>query len=347
MSKPEHILVIRLSAMGDVAMTVPVLRAFTRQYPEVKLTVLTKSFFKPLFRDLANISVFEADIKGAHKGVFGLCKLSRVLKKTGFDGVADLHNVLRSNILKLFFFGRKVVQIDKGRAEKKALTSGKIFEQLKTTHQRYADVFQRLGYPLDLSNPVFPETSKLNQETIHLIGKDSKPLIGIAPFAAFKGKAYPISQMGIVIETLSKNYKVLLFGAKGQESNQLQAFAKKYENVINLAGQLSLNDELDIITNLELMISMDSGNAHLAAMQGIKVLTVWGVTHPYAGFYPFHQDESNAVLADRNKFSKIPTSVYGNSIPEGYEEVFSTISPENILKKAESILKQKKPYSKE
>lgn len=324
--------------MGDVAMTVPVLKALTSQYPEIKLTVLTKTFFKPLFRDIANVSVFEADIKGNHKGIYGLYKLSKSLKNTGFNSVADLHNVLRSNILKFFFFGKKVVQIDKGRAEKKALVSGQLFEQLKTTHQRYADVFERLGYPIDLSNPVFPKPSKLNNKSIQLIGDDLKPCIGIAPFAAFKGKAYPLSQMQIVIETLSKDYKVLLFGAKGNEANQLQTIANKNDNVINLAGQLSLNDELDVISNLKLMISMDSGNAHLAAMQGVKVLTIWGVTHPFAGFYPFHQDESNAVLADRTKFSKIPTSVYGNSIPEGYEDVFNTISPEILLSKVKTIL---------
>ena len=339
MLKIQHILVIRLSAMGDVAMTVPVLRAFSKQYPNVKLTVLTKPFFKPLFRDLPYVTVFEADIKGKHQGVYGLYKLSKTLKKTGFDCVADLHNVLRSQILKCFFFGRKVVQIDKGRAEKKALTSGKIVQQLKTTHQRYADVFKELGYPVDLSNPEFPKPSNLNSKCLQFIGTDSKPLLGIAPFAAFKGKAYPLSQMQIVIETLSKQYKVLLFGAKGTEASQLQTIADKSDNVVNLAGQLLLDDELDIISNLELMISMDSGNAHLAAMQGVKVLTIWGVTHPYAGFYPFYQDESNAVLPDLTKFPKIPTSVYGNSFPEGYDNVFSTISPELIIEKVKTILK--------
>jgi ADP-heptose:LPS heptosyltransferase len=109
--------------------------------------------------------------------------------------------------------------------------------------------------------------------------------------------------------------------------------------VINLAGKLSLNEELDIISNLELMISMDSGNAHLAAMQGVKTLTIWGVTHPFAGFYPFHQNEANAILADRKVFPKIPTSVYGNSFPEGYEDVFRSIAPEHILDKVNTILK--------
>ena len=144
----KHILVIRLSAMGDGAMTVPVLMAFTKQYPEVELTVLTKIFFAPFFQNIGNVSVYGADVKGRHKGLLGLYRLSQDLKKLNIDAVADLHNVLRSKVLKLFLSGLKVIQIDKGREEKKALTSGHIFQQLKTTHQRYADVFEKLGFPI-------------------------------------------------------------------------------------------------------------------------------------------------------------------------------------------------------
>ena len=125
-------------------MTVPVLRALSAQYPELKITVVTRAFFRPFFQDLENVSFYEADLKGKHKGVLGLYKLSKELKKLRFDAVADVHNVLRSKILKLFFFGKKVVQLNKGRAEKKALTSGVSFKQLKTTHQRYADVYSLL-----------------------------------------------------------------------------------------------------------------------------------------------------------------------------------------------------------
>lgn len=152
-NKRTHILVIRLSAMGDVAMTVPVLNAFVQKYPDVKITVLTRAFFTPLFSQLQNVSVYEADVKGRHKGVFGLWKLYQELKKQQIDVVADLHNVLRSNILKKYFrFGRiPFAQIDKGRKDKKALTKKKLFRQLKTTHQRYADVFDQLGFSIEIN----------------------------------------------------------------------------------------------------------------------------------------------------------------------------------------------------
>ena len=157
MSTPTNILVIRLSAMGDVAMTVPVIRALTEQYPDVRITILTRKFFSPFFRDFNNVTVYNVDVKGKHKGLLGLHKLSKELKQFNFDAVADLHKVLRSNILKRLLSINQFAQIDKGRTQKKALISGKKFKQLTTTHQRYANVFRQLGFIIDLENPTFPE----------------------------------------------------------------------------------------------------------------------------------------------------------------------------------------------
>lgn len=338
MPSTKHILVIRLSAMGDVAMTVPVLKAFTTQYPEVKLTVLTREFFTPFFRDLENVSVFPADLKGTHKGVFGLYKLSKELKKLNIDAIADLHNVLRTNILKCFFLGKPFVQIDKGRADKKALVTGKTFHQLKTTHERYADVFRKLGFPLDISNPTFPKRVALNPELQKIIGVDTKNWIGIAPFAAHESKMYPLDLMEQVIESLSNNHKILLFGGGNKEVKILNSFQNKYKHVINLAGKLTLDEELDVISNLDVMLSMDSGNAHMAAMLGVKVITIWGVTHPYAGFAPFNQPEDFALLSDREQFPLIPTSIYGNKFPEGYQDAARSIAPERVVEKINLVL---------
>lgn len=340
MQKPtKHILVIRLSAMGDVAMTVPVLKALTQQYPEVKITVLTRAFFTPFFRNIKNVSVFTADVKGEHKGVYGLYKLARQLnEKQRFYAIADLHSVLRSKVLKQFLKSKRFISIDKGRAEKKALVTGKLFEPLKTTHQRYADVFEGLGYKLNLLNPDFPEKVVLSEKMISILGKGLKKQIGIAPFAAHEGKMYPLELMKIVIENLSKDHQIILFGGGNQEIKILNEFEASFESVVNIAGKLTLNEELDVISNLDVMLSMDSGNAHLAAMLGVKVITIWGVTHPFAGFAPFNQPEDFALLADRSKYPKIPTSIYGNKYPENYKVVAGSITPETVIKKIKSIL---------
>ncbi len=340
MPKPsKDILVIRLSAMGDVAMTVPILCALSQQHPDVKITVLTKPFFAPFFRGLQNVTVFPVEVKEKHKGVFGLYKLARQLNRDNhFYAIADLHNVLRSKILKKFIRCKRFVSVDKGRKEKRLLTSGKAFKQLKTTHQRYADVFQTLGFPLDLTKPTFPKKADLNQNLQLILGEDSKKRIGIAPFAAHEGKMYPLDLMKQVIEILSKDYKVILFGGGTHEIDLLNGFENEFNNVINISGKLTLDEEMDIISNLDVMLSMDSGNAHIAAMLGVKVVTIWGVTHPFAGFAPFNQPEDYALLADRNQYPKIPTSIYGNKYPEYYKEASRSITPETIVNKIVSII---------
>lgn len=319
-------------------MSVPVLRALTTQYPELKITVVTRSFFKPFFQDLENVTVFEADLKGEHKGVLGLYKLSKELKALNFDAVADLHNVLRSKIIKFFFFGKKVVQLDKGRAEKKALVSGQKFQQLKTTHQRYSEVFEALGYTINLSQPSFPEPKLLSKNLKSFISNKDLKTIGIAPFAAHQSKMYPLNQMESVIETLSKSYNVILFGGGKKEVEILNQFEAKYNNVTSVAGKLKLEEELSLISNIDLMLAMDSGNAHIAAMLGKKVITIWGVTHPFAGFAPFNQPKDFTLTTDREQFPLIPTSIYGNKFPEGYENASGTVLVEDIIKKIKTSL---------
>ena len=338
MSKPKHILVVRSSAMGDVAMLVPVLSAFTNQYPEVKITVLTRAFFAPFFKHLPTVEVVHANVKAEHKGILGIYKLAKSLKKLQLDAVADCHNVLRSKILKFFLGGIRCIQLDKGRAEKKALTNGNIFKQLKTTHQRYADIFEKLGYPIDFSKVEFPPTAELPKSLEEILNTHVKPCIAIAPFAAHEGKMYPWDQMLQVIETLSNDYQVLLFGGGKKEVELLETTASKFKNVTSLAGKLSLSEEMDVISNCKLMLAMDSGNGHIAAILGIKVITIWGVTHPYAGFTTYNQPESHQLLPDRNKYPLIPTSVYGNKYPNDYKDVAGSILPKTIIDKVYSVL---------
>nr|WP_291788572.1 glycosyltransferase family 9 protein [Maribacter sp.] len=344
MNNTVHILVIRLSAMGDVAMTVPVILGLVKKYPKVKITVLTKSFTAPIFTDIPNVSVFIADVKGRHKGFKGLWRLYRELKALNIDVVADLHNVLRSTILKQFFIlsSIPVLQIDKGRAEKKELINPNrvSLQPLTSTFERYANVFNKLGYSI-ASNEMKTLSSKpITEKILGLNVTNEKVFIGIAPFAAFQGKMYPLPLMEKVIKNLNDTdkYNIILFGGGKKEAEVLNTWKLQYSNCHNAAGQLSFSDELSLISNLKLMLAMDSGNAHLAAMYAVPTVTIWGITHPYAGFYPFNQPKNNALLSDRNKFPEIPTSIYGNKYPEGYESVMESIKPETVVAKVIEVL---------
>src|SRR5690554_4267294 len=210
MEKSKHILVIRLSAMGDVAMVVPVIRVFARTYPDIKITILSRPFFKPFFEGIPNLNFLEADVYGEHKR-FGLLKLANLAKDLGIDAVADLHNVIRSKVITKYlkFKGLETATIDKNKAEKKALIAAKggAISSLKSTHQRYAEFFDKFGFPLDLSTFTAPPQKRLPPKLNGLIGVEPKKLMGIAPFAAHQSKMYPLSLMAEVIRELDETDK--------------------------------------------------------------------------------------------------------------------------------------------
>jgi len=337
MKKPQHILIIRLSAMGDVAMTMPVVYAFAKAYPETKITFLSKPFFEPIIKSIPNLHFVAADTYGKHQGILGLWKLSRELKVLGITHVADMHNVLRSKILR-GFLSLPSASLDKGRSEKKALTRAKNrdFKALKTTVQRYVGVLNELGFK-DFEPNTLPKPER-NEAVLNFTGTDTKKWIGIAPFAAHQGKQYPLDLMQEVVDALAKkiDIRLFLFGSPA-EKQAIEKLVKDYKNCTNVAGNLNFKDELNLIAQLDVMLSMDSGNGHLGAMFGIPTITLWGVTHPFAGFAPFGQEE-NCILSDREQFPLIPTSVYGNRIPEGYEKVMDTIRPKTVVEAIEKLI---------
>ncbi|NQY05178.1 MAG: glycosyltransferase family 9 protein [Flavobacteriaceae bacterium] len=326
--------------MGDVAMTLPVLKALLNQNKGLKITFVSRPFFEPMFNEIENLNFYPVDLDKKHKGFFGLQKLAKELIKLDIDYIADLHNVLRSNILLSRFKikGIRQAQIDKGRAQKKRLThpNKKQFFPLKTTHERYADVFRTLGFNLDLSEVQLNDKKEMTPEIQELFNLPSThKKIGIAPFAAHKGKEYPMKLMKQVIANLSE--EIFLFGGKN-DVNVLEKLETEYPNVNSVAGKLTFEQELALISNLDVMVSMDSGNGHLATNFGVPVITIWGVTHPYAGFVPFNQPEENQITADLEKFPLIPTSIYGNKYPEGYLDCFKTIAPEHIIQVIKNAL---------
>jgi len=318
-------------------MTIPVIRAVLKQHPAIKISVLTKPVFIEIFREFKKVDLIQIDTQGRHRGFLGLLKLRNELKKLNIDAVVDLHNVLRTNILK-FMWRRNFYQINKGRKDKSNLIKGRGFTQIKSTHQRYLDVFNMLNMNVNLSNPTFPKKANLNKHKIKFEIDLNKKLVGIAPFAKHKAKTYSIEKMTEIIKKLSKRYFIILFGGGDKESNILEDIANKTNNVINLTKGFTLSDQMDFISNLDLMVSMDSANGHLAAMYGIKVITIWGVTHPYGGFLPFNQTIQNSIMVDREKYPKIPTSIYGDKYPQGYKNAINSIDPNTIIEKIDQLI---------
>lgn len=315
---------MRFSSLGDVAMTVPVVKELIRQNPQVEITFLSREKFRPLFEDLDRVTFLPADLDGKHKGFPGLYQLYKELKKMEFEAIADLHNVLRTQVLRGFFsFSNiKSAALDKARKERKALLrqNNKFRKPLKPMTERYADVFRHLGFELELSHQL-PENAA-----------EKENAIGISPFAMYESKMYPLDKICSVAEKIAeKGIKIYLFGGKN-EASELEKWEKMNPNVISVAGKFSLDEELKLIQKLKLMVSMDSANMHLASLVGTRVISIWGNTHPYMGFLGYGQSYED-VIQDEN-LTQRPTSVFGKE-PSGMAKTdyFKNISEELIIEK--------------
>ena len=323
-------LVIRLSSLGDVAIMIPALYSVAERYPGEHFLLLTQSAWQPLFtKRPPNLDIFPVYTKDKHKGIRGiirlLCELSSVIQ-TKEVKVADLHGVIRSYLIDCYFRlrGRPVAVIDKGRREKQKLVrrNHKVMRPLKTSLERYRDVFEKLGYDSSL---LFSQLFSEQPEKDHT-------MIGIAPFAKHPGKTYPLERMEEVVRRLSEetNLKITLWGSK-KESEQFKLWEKKYRNVVSVAGQMTLYEELIRMNQIDLMVSMDSANMHLASLVHLPVISIWGATHPYAGFYGFNQDESNIVQID---LPCRPCSIFGNKpCYRNDYACLNQITPEMIVNK--------------
>ncbi|MDD6211408.1 MAG: glycosyltransferase family 9 protein [Bacteroidales bacterium] len=313
----KKVLLFRMSAIGDVAMLIPVIYSAAKHHPEIHFTFLTQSFLLPLFVSKPdNLEIVGFDLKGNEGSFAGFLRALKPFLSQGYDLVLDLHDVLRSKIMRVYLKIRasiSFVVIDKGRKEKKRLTRRreKVFVPLKSTFERYHETFEKAGifFPLDFVSVLDGANVSLPAIFSGFFPKTGK-WIGIAPFAKHQGKIYPLSAMERIVKSLSANedYRLFLFGGKG-EQKILEEWAMRYPNTSSMAGRASLKDEIVFMSYLDLFVSMDSANMHFASLVNAPVLSFWGQTHPYAGFYPWKQPLSNALQAS---LACRPCSVFGN-----------------------------------
>ncbi|MDR3094096.1 MAG: glycosyltransferase family 9 protein [Bacteroidales bacterium] len=335
-----NVVILRFSAIGDVAMTVPVVDSLARAHPDDRFTVVSQPFLNPLFAHCPDNVQFEGiDLKGKHKGVAGIYRFYKKMRQNHYDAVADLHDVLRTKLLRFFFrcSGLKVRHIDKGRAEKRRLVAGKKRQQIKTSVERYADVFRALGLSVKVDFNSIYGAGKGDLTKIEIFaGAKTGKWIGIAPFAKHTGKIYPLERTEQVVAQLAgrEDTTLFLFGGGEHEKQTLETWANKYPHIIRVAGKLKLADELVLISHLDVMLSMDSANMHIASLTATPVVSVWGATHPCTGFYGYRQLPDNAVQVD---LPCRPCSVYGNKPCRRKDYAcLMQISPEKVIEKIDT-----------
>jgi ADP-heptose:LPS heptosyltransferase len=333
----QRILVIRFSALGDVVMTVPVVKAFLSAHPRTEIIMLSDARMADLFKDIDRLVFVGADLKHKHKGLIGIYRLFQQLKKTHqFDLVADLHGVLRSHVLRLLFRMSKktTAVIDKGRFEKFALVrkENKIYRPLKHSTERYIAVFKELGFKAFAKKGLLQETISPRKSN-----EQSKINIGFAPFAKHIPKMYPLDRFIDVIRHFdSEKYALYFFGGGPVEMAFIKEWEDAFTHAVPFNHQLGLKDELELMSTMQVMVTMDSANMHLGSLANVPVVSLWGPTHQHAGFYGLGQDPLQAVQVS---LSCRPCSVFGNKkCWRGDHACMQQITPAMIIQKVEQVL---------
>lgn len=316
-----HILVIRLSAMGDVALTLPVIRGILDANPNVRITLLTRKFFSAFFAHIDRLDVYAPELNGKHKGFKGIFNLYKDLKAAhNFDLVIDLHSVIRSSILTSLFRYSKVQNhtLKKDRILKKSYLGKNIEPNLPHTIERYMAVFKSAGLQ---GNPKAPPLFNISEQENNAVrdfisqnGLSNKKLIGLAPFAKHNLKVWPHKKIVNLLKRLHSHPEihVVLFGGGKEEMEKLELLANISENCI--VPKLNFPTEIALMGKLSLMISMDSSNMHIAALSGIPVVSIWGATHPGIGFGAWMQPEENTVQIPKSELGCRPCTIYGKGI---------------------------------
>lgn len=351
--KTEHILIMRFSALGDVAMTVPIVKTLAQQYPHIRITVLSRPFARAFFEELApNVHFMEADLNRDYSGVRGLNRLYRRLTAKQFTAIADFHDVLRSRYLRLRFFMDRypVAHIDKHRKGRRQLTdpARRRLTSQPTAFENYARVLEKLGYPV---RPVFRSIFGEGRGDIGALPDifrrkgSGEQWIGIAPFAAFDTKVYPMKRLERVVRLLLEGHqdrRIFLFGRGMAENAAMDLLCDRHPECIRVGAHLdNLRAELNLMSHLDVMLSMDSANMHLASLVATPVVSIWGATHPYAGFMGWGQSPE---LALQTEIDCRPCSIFGDKpCRRGDLACLYGIAPESVAERIESVIKLRQP----
>ena len=291
----NRLLVVRLSALGDVAMTIPAIYSLARQHPEVEVCVLTEQKFASLFLEPpANLRLIDYT-RQRFSGIGGWWRLCRMLQKEHFAAVADLHNVLRTWLIDAWFIvhGVRTAMLPKRRSERPAILKGKATAEPFV--ERYYNVFRRLGYDLQPDFAGF----FAGQSAAPVANAGKRFRIGLAPFARYTNKTYPITLTEKVIDLLNRrsDTDIYLFGGGKRETDLFRDWQKRFAHVVYISGDKTLADELALMHSLDTMVSMDSANMHLASLTGTRVVSLWGSTTPQCGFLGWKQQPDDALCA--------------------------------------------------
>ncbi len=269
--KKTKFLVLRFSSIGDIVLTTPVIRCIKTQYPDSEVHFATKKQFKVLVENNPYIDKYYLLEKTLNPFI-------KTLQSEDYDYVIDLHNNLRTSIIKLRL-GKKSFSFDKLNFKKWLLVNLKI-NQMPDVHivDRYLETVKSLGIKNDLKGLDYfiPEKDK-----VHI----NESYVAFAIGGQHFTKKLPTNR---IVEVCKKvNGKIMLLGGK-EDSPAAEEIEKALgDKIINACGKYNLNQSASLVQQAEYIITHDTGLMHIASALKKKVISIWGNTVPEFGMYPY------------------------------------------------------------
>ncbi len=315
------ILLIRLSSMGDILLTQPIVAELRERHPQAEIHYLCKA----VYRDLVSLLGDDIQIIEYDKSLLWHIRMMRRY----YDIIIDLHGKISSILLKYIIQAPVKLSYNKQHSLRKRISRGDRTSSIESTVRLYYSALGKwkpevYGEQHPLRKPILrlpPQATKLS-----LPDRDiSKKLLGIFPGAAHPTKIYPAGQWRDFIAMVKDRYQVWLLGSN-EESALAESIAAGYPSeVANLCGNFGFIELAQVMSGCDLIISGDSGPMHLAAGLGIPQIAIFGATHPRLGFAPMN-DQATVLSLD---LDCQPCSLHGSQrCPLGHFNCMKQLSPQ-------------------
>lgn len=325
----KRILIIRLSSLGDIILTTPLIRAVKEIYPDSQLDYCTKADYSDIIRHNKQVNnIIEADTKLTFSS---LKSLKDNIKKNKYDLIIDAHNKLNTFYLRLFLSGEKL-KLKKYSIRKFLLVNFKInlMKNLPPIANRYINIIKEdsaLRVPEIETD--FEASKKISGFLNSLNIQNNKNLICIVPSSKHYTKTYPPEMYAELINQPGNKQNIFLLTGKGNDKFSIETIiAKTGNNVYNLCDKFNIPEITELMKRCSLVITGDTGPMHIAEAAGTPIIMLAGSSVKEFGFYP---QSSNAVVLENDSLSCRPCSHIGrDNCPKGHFLCMRAITPGTI-----------------
>ena len=334
--EPKKILVIRLSSIGDVLLSTPLLRLLRKRFPDSEISYAIKKQYVDLIRTNPDVDrIFLFDEQG---GWQSLREMKLEIMDAGFELVLDIHKNFRSCYLSRGLRGAVVVRFPKYYVKRWLLVKfgWNFYKEIVPVYKRYFKNLSPIGIVDDGQGLTFyPENAvreKIKKD-LQSHGIDfNKLLVGLAPGAGFATKRWPVEYFIWVGQRLvrEKNAQVVLFGDEKDRGLTGQIVDAIGPLVIDCAGRFSLMETGCAMSFMNIMISNDTGLMHMATALKIKTLAIFGPTTRELGFFPV--GEQTRYIENTSLSCRPCSHVGSKKCPKKHFKCMWDVKPDQVYK---------------